>query len=96
MKTMQKLVNSLFRVTALLCVGAHADAQGLPEGDGLKVLAVSCTQCHGLDRLTKLELTGAEWENALYDMMARGAVVEQRDLAVLRRYLVDNFAVDKE
>ena len=78
----------------LLCAGLPANAQGLPEGDGLNVVIVSCTQCHGLDRLTKVELTAAEWENALYDMMARGAVVEKKDLANIREYLVRNFATD--
>ena len=77
-----------------LCAGLPAYAQGLPEGDGLNVVIVSCTQCHGLDRLTKVELTAAEWENALYDMMARGAVVEKKDLANIREYLVRNFATD--
>ena len=78
----------------LVCAGLPAYAQGLPEGDGLNVVIVSCTQCHGLDRLTKVELTAAEWENALYDMMARGAVVEKKDLANIREYLVRNFATD--
>ena len=78
----------------LVCAGLPAHAQGLPEGDGLNVVIVSCTQCHGLDRLTKVELTAAEWENALYDMMARGAVVEKKDLANIREYLVRNFATD--
>lgn len=74
--------------------GGPALAQGLPEGDGLKIIAVSCTQCHGLDRLTKVELTAAEWENALYDMMARGAIVERDDLDTVRDYLVTAFTTD--
>ena len=80
---------------AMLFGTIPARAQGLPEGDGLEAVVVACTQCHSLDRLTKLELTAAEWENALYDMMARGAIVEGRDLATVREYLVRNLARDR-
>jgi len=90
----QLFSRKLLLTGALVCAGVPAHAQGLPEGDGLNVVIVSCTQCHGLDRLTKVELTAAEWENALYDMMARGAVVEKKDLANIREYLVRNFATD--
>ena len=82
---------------ALLCTSAPAvHAQGLPPGDGIEIIAVSCTQCHSLDRLAKVRLTAAEWENALYDMMARGAIVEADDLATVRKYLANNLAVDRK
>jgi hypothetical protein len=92
----QPFSRKLLLAGALVCAGLPANGQGLPEGDGLNVVIVSCTQCHGLDRLTKVELTAAEWENALYDMMARGAVVEKKDLANIREYLVRNFATDSK
>jgi hypothetical protein len=67
-----------------------------PEGKGRETVFVACTQCHGLDRLTRrVKLNAAEWENALYDMMARGAVVDIKDLADVRNYLVSNLAVEK-
>lgn len=69
--------------------------ESFPEGRGRDALMISCTQCHGLDRLTEVSLDAAEWENALYDMMARGAVVDIKDLSSVRDYLVDNFAVDR-
>ena len=82
---------------AVVCASAPAvQAQGLPPGDGIEVIAVSCTQCHSLDRLTKVSLTAEEWENALYDMMARGAIVEADDLATVREYLANNLAVDRK
>lgn len=96
MRRIRKLVNPSLLVTALFCLGATASGQGLPEGEGLKVIVVSCTQCHGLDRLMKVSLTAAEWENALYDMMARGAIVEEHELATVREYLQQNLAVDRK
>ena len=68
--------------------------EAFPEGEGRDKIFVACTQCHGLDRLTRVSLNAAEWENALYDMMARGAVVNIKDLENVRNYLVKNFAVD--
>jgi hypothetical protein len=40
-------------------------------------------------------LNAEEWENALYDMMARGAVIDIKDLENARNYLVTNLAVDE-
>ena len=93
-KGYRNLVGNLLFVTGILFADLPAWAQGMPEGEGLKVVIVSCTQCHGLDRLTDVKLSAAQWENALYDMIARGAVVEGKDLMTVRQYLIDNFASD--
>ena len=66
-----------------------------PEGDGRAAVFIACTQCHGLDRLTRVTLNAMEWENAIYDMMARGAVVDVKDLDKVRDYLINNLAVDE-
>ncbi|MDX1498510.1 MAG: hypothetical protein R3176_01350 [Woeseiaceae bacterium] len=99
MKTICHFVKQSLLLLSLVLVAARVPAQGdapaLPEGEGLGIIAVSCTQCHALDRLMKVELTAAEWENALYDMMARGAIVERKDLATVRDYLVRAFATDR-
>ncbi|NNC63570.1 MAG: hypothetical protein HKN84_02190, partial [Gammaproteobacteria bacterium] len=47
-------VLKLLVLTALPLLAPPASAQGLPPGDGIEVLAVSCTQCHSLDRLAKV------------------------------------------
>lgn len=86
----------LIFVAACFCAILSVRAQGLPEGEGLPVVIVACTQCHGLDRLTDIKLSAVQWENALYDMMARGAIVEEKDLLSVREYLIENFATDRE
>jgi hypothetical protein len=90
-RSVQILITFLFTFviyTSLLAQDAF------PEGEGRDKIFVACTQCHGLDRLTRVSLNAAEWENALYDMMARGAVVDIKDLENVRNYLIKNFAVD--
>jgi hypothetical protein len=89
-------LRTLVLVAVLSSAVSPSLAQGLPEGEGLRAVIVACTQCHGLDRLTNIKLSTIEWENALYDMMARGAVVEGKDLLTVREYLIDNFATDRK
>jgi hypothetical protein len=86
----------LFLAVLLLLITLPAVAQGqLPEGNGRDIAITACTQCHGLNYLGDVNLTSAQWENALYDMIGRGAIVEKDDLEILRNYLVDNYATDK-
>lgn len=70
--------------------------QALAQGDGLELVVRDCTQCHSLSRITGVQLTAEEWENALYDMIARGAPVHEDDLATIRRYLIENYATNEE
>jgi hypothetical protein len=92
----KQLAFSIFLISLFSLTPLPAFAQqGFPEGAGRDVVFIACTQCHGLDRLTRVSLNAREWENALYDMMARGAVVDIKDLESVRNYLVNNLAVDK-
>ena len=70
---------------------------GLPAGEGMEKILTACTACHGLDNITNShkKLTAEEWETYLYDMVARGAAIHKDEIEVVRRYLVDNFAVEK-
>jgi mono/diheme cytochrome c family protein len=81
---------------AMLTTGFFSSAfgQSLPAGAGLEIISVVCTQCHGIDYITNAagKLTRADWENALYDMIARGAPVEEKDREVLLEYLQENLA----
>ncbi len=65
-----------------------------PAGQGRNTLFLVCVQCHPLDRVTEAKLTAADWEFTLYDMISRGAPVREEDIDTLKKYLVDNFAVE--
>jgi len=80
-------------LTLIIIVPVQAQ-QTFPDGEGRAAVFLACTQCHGLDRLTRVTLNASEWENALYDMMARGAVVDIKDMDNVRNYLIKNLAVD--
>lgn len=81
--------------TALLMLPLPVFAQDpLPEGSGRDAMVVICSQCHPLTRIFDSDMDAAEWETLLYDMIARGAPVYERDIEMLRAYLAENFARD--
>ena len=65
-----------------------------PAGQGRNTLFLVCVQCHTLGRVIEAELTAANWEFTLYDMISRGAPVREEDIDTLKKYLADNFAVE--
>jgi hypothetical protein len=92
--------NNFFRTfIAIFLIGffsAKIQAQGaFPEGEGRDKVFVSCVQCHGLGHLTRVSLNTEQWENAVYDMVARGAAIDIDDLDSIKNYLINNFANDK-
>jgi len=70
-------------------------AQGLPAGEGMEKVLTACTACHGLDNITNShkKLTAEEWEVYFYDMVARGAAIHENEMEVVKKYLIENFAV---
>lgn len=82
-------------IAATLAGAAIGTAQTpFPEGPARDTVVVVCSQCHPLTRLLNSELSAAQWEIYLYDMVARGATIYDRDLERVKSYLIDNFATD--
>ena len=67
-----------------------------PDGPEKDTLFLVCVQCHSPTRITNAQLTAADWEFILYDMIARGAPVHQEDIGDLKKYLIDNFAIEQQ
>jgi cytochrome c553 len=90
-----RYINTLI-FSAWLMWSALGSAQGLPEGEGRDAMVAACTACHGLDNITDpyKKLSAVEWEMYLYDMVARGASVYEKDIEPIKEYLIQNFAVD--
>ena len=66
---------------------AQAPPSPLPPGDGADIVAVTCSQCHGLNALTQLRMTGPAWRHQIYDMIERGAQVSPSEIDVMVNYL---------
>jgi hypothetical protein len=82
-------------LAVLLLAAPRLAAQAtFPESPVRDTVVVVCSQCHPLTRLLDSRMTAAEWETYLYDMVARGATIYDRDLESVRAYLIESFATD--
>ena len=80
-----------------LVFSSLAWSQGMfPEGPGKDTLFFECMLCQPPSRITKSQLTADDWEFILYDMIGRGTPLHQKDIKTLKKYLIDNFAVEQQ
>jgi len=63
----------------------------LPDGDGRKILEVSCTGCHDAQKATGLRLSRADWQNVISRMTGLGANLADNQIPTLVDYLSKNF-----
>ncbi len=63
----------------------------LPPGDGKDLLAVACTQCHGLKPIVILRDGPAGWKASVQEMILRGAQLRPKEADTVIQYLVKNF-----
>jgi DNA uptake protein ComE-like DNA-binding protein len=84
-------------VSVAIATGAQVDAKSaeapksLPEGQGKVVMEQMCVSCHSLSVVTSKRATPTEWSALVQQMVARGAVGSDEDVATLTQYLVKNF-----
>ena len=70
---------------------AQTAGNALPAGDGKDLLAVACTQCHGLRPIVMMHDGAAGWKAAVEDMIVRGAQLDAQESATVVQYLAKNF-----
>lgn len=68
----------------------------LPSEKGKSAVEAACFTCHSADLLVQQRLTEKQWTAALDKMIRWGAVVEEKDRAVMLAYLVKNFGPDNK
>ncbi len=76
-----------------LAGSARAQQQGspLPDGEGRDIVAVACSQCHGLNAITQLRENARAWRDQVYDMVERGAQVTPAEMDTVVKYLSTSF-----
>ncbi len=70
---------------------AAAASTNLPAGAGMEATQQACSQCHGINKLTRLKLDRHGWELTVYDMIARGAHIYEDEMGEIIDYLAANF-----
>jgi mono/diheme cytochrome c family protein len=83
-------------IVALLLAGAsplraqNAPA-ALPQGNGRELLAVACTQCHGLSTIMSIRDGAVSWHALVSNMVLRGAQLTTPEIDTLVTYLATHF-----
>jgi len=85
---MRKLVVGIFLASLT------ASAQDLPAGPGKDVFEKVCSACHGLDIITALKHTRAEWKSVIDTMAGYGAMAKDEEFDAIVTYLAKNFGKD--
>jgi cytochrome c5 len=65
--------------------------RGLPEGEGKELVAVACTQCHGLTPILQMRDGIGGWKNTVDEMVLRGAQLSPAEADTVVRYFVEHF-----
>ena len=76
--------------TSLVSTGSPADAQ-LPDGPGRDEVTKVCGTCHPATTAASVRLTRDGWQMKIADMVSRGAMATDEELATILEYLATHF-----
>lgn len=71
--------------------GEQSAADALPDGSGKLVILRSCSECHGLSKITTQNKDEAGWLASVKDMVRLGAQLRSDEVTVVAAYLAKNF-----
>jgi competence protein ComEA len=77
-----------------MSVSLNGHAQALPDGPGKEAVQQNCVRCHLLRSLVAARHTRLEWDNVVTDMIGRGAVIPENEIAAIVDYLARTFPKD--
>ena len=84
-----------FAALVLAATGsARAQAPGaspLPDGEGRDIVAVACTQCHGLNVFINIRENAQAWRWQTYEMILRGAQISPAEMDTVVKYFSTSF-----
>jgi len=66
-------------------------APALPPGEGRDIVAVACTQCHGLNTIVQIRDGAAGWRQFVNYMIMKGAQMSDREADTVVQYLTASF-----
>jgi len=68
-----------------------SDVVTLPEGEGKDLITRSCTQCHGVDKITGTRKDLKGWQACVKDMVRLGAKLSPAEQQKVVAYMVERF-----
>lgn len=90
--TMKRLAVLVFGPSLLMAAPAFAQSP-FPPGEGQKVVADACTQCHAAELVTNTGKTREGWADTVTTMIGNGAAVTDADFNKVVDYLAKNYPV---
>jgi mono/diheme cytochrome c family protein len=78
-------------VMAPIHAQSPSPASSLPAGNGKEIVAVACTQCHGLKMIVAMRDGPVGWKHFVDDMVLRGAQLTPPEADTVAQYLAKNF-----
>lgn len=86
--------------TSIATSGAGQDQTTAPPQDedafgraGEELLEKVCTECHGLEDITRLRRTAREWSDMVTSMATRGANATDDQFATIEKYLTRYYGI---
>jgi cytochrome c5 len=67
----------------------------LPDGEGKSLVAMVCSQCHGIRPLFVYNGDDLKWEILVHEMIAFGAQVTPQERDTMLKYLKATFSTDR-
>jgi cytochrome c5 len=80
-----------FAGTVAATLMSFAAVQGLPEGEGKRLIEDRCTMCHGVDLITDAKLNREAWKSTLQKMVDYGTKMDAKEVEIVADYLSKNF-----
>ena len=72
--------------------GEQSAAEAFPDGGAKVVILRSCSECHGLSKITEQSKDEAGWLASVKDMVRLGAQLRPEEVTMVAAYLAKNFA----
>lgn len=76
-----------FAAISITAICGCAHAQELPEGAGKAAVQAACTQCHGVDVITRQPRSRDDWMDVVARMIGNGAQLSDDDYNLVIDYL---------
>jgi len=81
----------LFAIAILALQGLALAQDELPAGKGKETVEKMCSACHGLEQVTSVRLSRSGWSSMVDQMVGRGAIGTDEEIAEVTAYLAEHF-----
>lgn len=82
---------AIVMVAALAACGGGTPSSSGAEIDAATLVQNRCTQCHSLDKVTSVQMTQAQWDQTVSNMIQKGAQLSGDEHVAVVAYLAETY-----